>query len=166
MVNIQIPIRFGCGPREGAYVVLSRLYKLNSRDIVKPSLRFNFAKGFMSMKKLAGVILVILSKFIASPGFAEAGKDIVILDVRTPEEFKETHVTGARNIDFKSPGFKAEIEKLDKDKSYKLYCRSGNRSGKTLDLMKTMGFRDLENLGSVKDASEKLKIACAGEKPC
>ncbi len=119
------------------------------------------------MKKvLAGFILVILSKFIASPALAEAGKDVVILDVRTPEEFKETHVTGARNIDFKSPGFKAEIEKLDKDKSYKLYCRSGNRSGKTLDLMKTMGFRDLENLGSVKDASEKLKIACAGEKPC
>jgi phage shock protein E len=104
--------------------------------------------------------------------WANAGKDkdkdkeVVILDVRTPEEFKETRVIGARNIDFKNPTFKSEIEKLDKSKTYKIYCRSGNRSGKTMEMMKGMGFSDLENLGGVKEASEKLKVACEGEKPC
>lgn len=118
------------------------------------------------MKTIFAIILTLLSTLASTQSRAEAGKDVVILDVRTPEEYKETHVTGARNIDFKNSTFKDEIEKLDKSKTYKLYCRSGNRSGKAMEMMKTMGFRDLENLGSVKEASEKLKVACEGEKPC
>lgn len=118
------------------------------------------------MKKMLGIVLTLLSIFASTPSRAESSKDVVILDVRTPEEYKETYITGARNIDFKNPNFKSEIEKLDKSKTYKIYCRSGNRSGKTMDLMKSMGFRDLEDLGGLKEASEKLKIACAGEKPC
>jgi rhodanese-related sulfurtransferase len=123
-------------------------------------------KGYKTMKKILGMILFLLSTLMTLEGRAETAKDVVILDVRTPEEFKETRVIGARNIDFKNPTFKAEIEKLDKNKTYKLYCRSGNRSGKAMEIMKGLGFRDLENLGSVKEASDKLKLACEGEKPC
>ena len=118
------------------------------------------------MKIWFWVFLSTISAFVGTKGWAEPQKDFVILDVRTPEEYNETHVSGAKNIDFKNSNFKAEIAKLDKTGSYKLYCRTGNRSGQALEIMKGMGFSQLENLGSVIDASKKLKIACEGEKPC
>ena len=52
----------------------------------------------------------------------------VLLDVRTPEEFNESHIAGAINIDFRNENFKTELEKLDKTKTYEVYCRSGKRS--------------------------------------
>jgi rhodanese-related sulfurtransferase len=123
-------------------------------------------KTMKTMKTMIIIILTAFSTLFPMQGWADIAKDAVILDVRTPEEYKETRVKGAVNIDFKNPNFKSEIEKLDKSKPYKLYCRSGNRSGKAMELMKGMGFTNLENLGSVKEASDKLKAACEGEKPC
>ena len=52
----------------------------------------------------------------------------VILDVRTPPEFSEGYIEGAINIDMQSPDFDTEIQKLDKDKTYIVYCRTGNRA--------------------------------------
>jgi rhodanese-related sulfurtransferase len=83
----------------------------------------------------------------------------VILDVRTPEEYSEIHVQGSVNIDWNGPDFKDQVMKLDKNASYKVYCRSGNRSGRAMDLMKTLGFHDVENLGSVDEAAQKLSRA-------
>lgn len=91
---------------------------------------------------------------------------MIILDVRTAEEFQEGHVMGAKNLDWFQPSFKDEIAKYDKDARYKLYCRSGNRSGQAMQLMRSLGFKDVENLGSVADASHKLKIGCDGPKGC
>lgn len=91
---------------------------------------------------------------------------MIILDVRTAEEFHEGHVMGAKNLDWLRSSFKDEIAKFDKNVSYKLYCRSGNRSGQAMELMKSLGFKDVENLGSVSDAAQKLKIACEGPKGC
>ena len=68
------------------------------------------------------------------------------------------------NIEKKYPTI--EIEKLDKSKSYKLYCRSGNRSGQTLKIMKELGFKDVENLGSLSEAVRKLNGTCEGPKSC
>lgn len=114
--------------------------------------------------------LIVLFSIVAAfstPAFAaKTAKDVVILDVRTDEEFAETHVKGAQQIDFRSADFKEKIAKLDKTKTYKVYCRSGNRSGKAIDMMKDMGFKDLENLGSVQDASKKLGVACEGKTTC
>lgn len=50
------------------------------------------------------------------------------------------------NIDWESGDFKNEVAKLDKNKAYGLYCRSGNRSGKALKAMKSMGFKNVNNL--------------------
>jgi rhodanese-related sulfurtransferase len=83
-------------------------------------------------------------------------KDPVILDVRTPEEFSEIRVQGSMNIDWNGPDFKAEIVKLDKNASYKAYCRSGYRSGRAMELMTFLGFKDVENLGSLGEAAQKL----------
>ena len=71
---------------------------------------------------------------------------IVLLDVRTPEEIAQGKIEGAGEIDFKSEGFEAAIEQLDKDKTYLIYCRSGNRSGKACRLMAGKGFKHLCNL--------------------
>jgi rhodanese-related sulfurtransferase len=88
----------------------------------------------------------------------ENGK-ATIIDVRTPEEFKEGHISGATNIDYQDKDFESKISSLDKDKQYILYCRSGNRSGKALEIMKQKGFNasNLEG-GIMKWEAEGLPL--------
>ena len=82
------------------------------------------------------------------PDFAKkvSDKSIVLLDVRTPAEFASGHISGATNIDFESGTFESDIQKLDKSKSYAVYCRSGNRSGQATSLMAKDGFSTVFNL--------------------
>jgi rhodanese-related sulfurtransferase len=68
--------------------------------------------------------------------------DFVLLDVRTGEEYAETHIPNAINIDFYSPSFSSDIAQMDKSKNYLVYCRSGNRSGKAVSIMKGDGFKN------------------------
>ena len=72
--------------------------------------------------------------------------DFVILDVRTPEEFAEGYIENAIIIDYYSETFRDELNKLDKDKKYLIYCRSGNRSGKTVPIMVELNFREVYNM--------------------
>jgi phage shock protein E len=109
-----------------------------------------------------GAFMSFLSGFFGSkkgPRFSDVSQFIVI-DVRTPAEFSETHVKGSLNIDFMNQNFKEKISALDKSKIYKVYCRSGNRSGQAEKIMKNLGFQDVENLGSVDEASTALGIPC------
>lgn len=77
---------------------------------------------------------------------------VVILDVRTPGEFAEGYIEGAQLIDFQSGNFENEIASLDKDVTYAVYCRSGNRSGQAVRLMHDAGFHTVYNLeGGVID---------------
>ena len=79
---------------------------------------------------------------------------VVSLDVRTADEFAEGHLINAININVESGNFEAEIEKLDKNTTYAVYCRSGRRSAIAVDLMKKAGFTSLYNLdGGVIDWS-------------
>jgi rhodanese-related sulfurtransferase len=88
----------------------------------------------------------------------EAG--VITLDVRTPGEFNEGHIEGALLVDFQSGNFENEIASLDKSKTYAVYCRSGNRSGQAVKVMRDAGFTDLYNLdGGVIDwASAGLSL--------
>jgi phage shock protein E len=72
--------------------------------------------------------------------------DLVILDVRTPEEFAAGHIAGAVNIDFRGTSFRSDLDGLDKDVPYGVYCRTGNRSGQTMQLMQELGFSDVTEL--------------------
>ena len=76
----------------------------------------------------------------------ESMSDLVILDVRTPEEISEGKIDGALEIDFRDDNFLAEINKLEKDKKYLVYCRSGNRSGQAMDIMKNNDFLWVRNM--------------------
>lgn len=74
--------------------------------------------------------------------------DFVILDVRTPEEYADGHIENAINLDFRSPDFPDEIGKLDKNKTYLLYCRSGNRSGQALEIIRELNFQKIYHLSA------------------
>lgn len=74
------------------------------------------------------------------------GGDVIVLDVRTPEEFADGHLEGAVMIDFYSPDFADQLGELDPTKSYVLYCRSGNRSGQTTEIMSDLGFTDVADV--------------------
>ena len=83
-------------------------------------------------------------------------KNYILIDVRTPAEYKESHIDKSINIDFYAKDFKDQINKLDKSKKYLLYCHSGNRSGQTLDLMKKADFLEVYNLkGGIGSWSSK-----------
>ena len=78
--------------------------------------------------------------------------DVIILDVRTPEEFASGHIEGALNIDFNSGNFANEITRLNPSENYAIYCRSGSRSGQAASIMHKAGFHDVSNLnGGVID---------------
>ena len=55
---------------------------------------------------------------------------IVVIDVRTADEFKEGHIPGAKNIDIMSDDFAAQIVALDTSKTYLIHCAAGGRSGR------------------------------------
>lgn len=90
-------------------------------------------------------------------------KNMVIIDVRTDAEYQDGHVQNSVNIDILNPDFKNKIEKLDKNKTYKVYCRSGNRSSQAEKMMKSLGFKDVENIGSLNQAIKKLSSTCEGK---
>ncbi len=72
--------------------------------------------------------------------------DFVIIDVRTPEEFTEEHIEDAINLDYYSETFQDELDTLDRDTTYLIYCRSGGRSGNALDIMAELDFREAYNM--------------------
>ena len=74
------------------------------------------------------------------------GKNAVLLDVRTPMEHQMVRIPDSILIDINSPMFMEEIDKLDKTKSYYVYCRSGNRSFHAGNYMLKAGFEKVFNL--------------------
>jgi rhodanese-related sulfurtransferase len=74
-------------------------------------------------------------------------KNAIIIDVRTPEEVKEGFIDGATLfLDYNGANFVNEIAKLDKTKTYIVYCKSGGRSAAASDFMANEGFENVNNL--------------------
>ena len=70
-----------------------------------------------------------------------------LLDIRTIEEYKTGHLVNAEQIDFyQTKSFSEYLDKLDKNKKYLIYCRSGNRTSNTLKIMKQKGFTQVWEL--------------------
>lgn len=65
----------------------------------------------------------------------------VILDVRTPQEYKKGHLKDARLLNIFDDNFEADINKLDKNIPYYVYCQSGGRSAEAAELMNKKGFK-------------------------
>lgn len=81
---------------------------------------------------------------------AKADTTAIILDVRTPEEYKEEHLAGAQQLDFLNTSvFEAGIKQLDKSHTYYVYCRSGKRSHNACIKMKKQGFKVFDMEGGI-----------------
>lgn len=77
-----------------------------------------------------------------------------VIDVRTPEEWSEGHLEGAVRMGIADADFMAQLATLDPSKDYYIYCRSGNRAGQAIDIMRQQGFTgELVNGGSVANAA-------------
>jgi thioredoxin len=76
----------------------------------------------------------------------EKEKDAILIDVRTPEEFKSGAIEKAINIDYNDPKFEEKIVHLDKKMSYYVYCLSGGRSSSAADFMRKQGFEKIVDL--------------------
>ena len=74
--------------------------------------------------------------------------DFVILDIRTPGEYQAGHIPGAILIDFYSDTFVDQINRLDKAKVYLVHCRSGNRSGRSMELFRKLKFNKIYHMSS------------------
>ena len=70
----------------------------------------------------------------------------IILDIRRPTEFESGHIEGAININYYAPSFSSDLDTLDKEQVYLVYCRTGNRTGRTMPLMKRLQFNEVYHL--------------------
>lgn len=92
----------------------------------------------------------------AAPAAAQTqSKKVYLIDVRSPEEFAAGHLDGAVNIPHDR--IAEQIARFTKDPNaeIQLYCRSGRRSGAALETLKSMGYKNLSNLGAYDDLKKK-----------
>lgn len=99
------------------------------------------------MLKLFFYILLV---FFQSPIIQDVYKDqvnnlinekVMVIDLRTKKEFDQGKIRSSFNIDFLNREFIDNLNKLDKEKPYIIYCMSGNRSLKASHVMKSLGFK-------------------------
>ena len=115
------------------------------------------SKGFSQTATKDSIQVLSIAQFEKLSG----KKKSRILDVRTPEEVAEEHLPGALTVDFLNENFASKVQELPKNKTYLLYCRSGNRTRKAADAMQKMGFKHVYMLeGGIsawKNAGKKVE---------
>ena len=72
--------------------------------------------------------------------------NFIILDVRTPHEYKSGHIKNAVNLNYHSRTFKTKLSKYNRNKIYLVYCASGHRSKMAVNLMKKLSFKKVYNI--------------------
>jgi rhodanese-related sulfurtransferase len=82
-------------------------------------------------------------------------KKAVVLDIRTPAEFKSGHIDGAVNLDFQATNFAAKLAELDRSKTYVVHCASGGRSTRSLPVFEKQGFNEVAHLDGGFNAWKK-----------
>lgn len=85
-------------------------------------------------------------KFYEMININKGNSNYIIVDFRTQTEYNSGYIDGAINIDYYSENLKEQLNSLDKSKIYLIYCRSGNRSGKAMVIMKELGFKTVYNM--------------------
>ncbi|WP_296619264.1 rhodanese-like domain-containing protein [Marivirga sp.] len=87
------------------------------------------------------------------------GNNKVVLDVRTSQEYAEGRIPGSENLDvLKTDLFTTSIQKLDKDKTYYVICRSGSRSQTAASQMRNAGFKNVINITGGMQAWESANF--------
>ena len=78
----------------------------------------------------------------------------ILLDVRTEEEYSETHIEGSTNLPLQKIEIATSII-TDKNKPLFVYCRSGVRSAKAVEILKKMGYTNVNDIGGILDYREE-----------
>ena len=101
--------------------------------------------------------LRLLAANADDPGF-------VLLDIRTPAEVAAAHIPGATQLDFRDAAFFDALQRLGRDNTYLIYCRTANRTGQAWQLMHDLGFDRVYDLeGGITRWIELGYPVCAGE---
>lgn len=96
----------------------------------------------------------------SEPETVDVSQYAMVIDVRTDSEWNEGHLEGAELIGIADADFVDRLNQLDKSEDYYIYCRSGNRAGQAIDIMRDIGFTgELVNGGSVGNASAETGLA-------
>ena len=108
----------------------------------------------MKMKVLLPILVLLVSTFATIEGqnkievtslqanqLLQKDKKIIVIDARTSDEFNEGHIKGAKNIDIRQADAFNQIDKLNKDAKYLVYCRTNHRSGIAVQHMMQNGFK-------------------------
>ena len=93
--------------------------------------------------------------------FVTEHEDAVILDVRRPSEYKESHITGSVNVPVQDESFEEMVARLDPSKKYIVHCSDNHyigRSNRALKEMKKMGFENLYSLKGGYSAWENAEL--------
>ena len=76
----------------------------------------------------------------------QSNTDFVVLDIRTPEEYAAGYVEDAINMDYYAADFEQQLDKLDKNQTYLVYCRTANRNGQAMPIFEELGFKTVYNM--------------------
>ena len=80
---------------------------------------------------------------------------VIVIDVRTSDEFKSGHIPGAKNLDFFADDFAKQVAALDKSKTYLVHCASGGRSSKACKVFEKENVPSVYHLNEGFNAWEK-----------
>lgn len=89
----------------------------------------------------------------------ENNHQVMIIDVRTPSEFKEGHIPDAWNVPLAELDVLAKTLMPDKNIPYLIYCRSGNRSLQAITILSSLGYTNLYDLGGIIDWPYDIQIS-------
>ncbi|MFT6796679.1 MAG: phage shock protein E [Maribacter sp.] len=120
-----------------------------------------FCKNLKYMKQLQMIAFFLLlvnfgcgqtkSKHI-NEFLDDTPKDIILVDVRTPEEFKQGHLDNAQNINLFDVDFENKFSVINKDETIYVYCKVGGRSAKAQEKLLSLGYKKVINLEGGYDA--------------
>ncbi len=108
-----------------------------------------FISSFYSIAQIQSISVEEFEKQLITTQAAQ------LIDVRTPQEFAKYRISSAKNIDFRNPDFKQNIEKLDTTKPVLIYCLSGGRSKAALEVFRQAGFKTVYELNGGINAWSK-----------
>ena len=99
-----------------------------------------------SESEIAEEIVIIHYNSEQSAALLSENPDVVVLDVRTPEEYQGGHIKGAVNVNYMAADFESQLVPMDRETAYLVHCQGGGRSGKSLALFRKLGFQKIYHL--------------------
>lgn len=119
----------------------------NLKILLITVLMISFAScGQKKNDKSAGQDSAAVISLISASELDKANDQILLIDVRTPEEFASGHIENSININYQADNFKDLIGELDPNQEVYVYCKVGGRSGRSAKVLEEMGFKKVYDL--------------------